>query len=70
MIEDVVDKADVMRNLTQTLGKKNLFFYGMVGQHYHVMVISEVPEYSNLCAGIVTALMANTLEDYKVITLY
>ena len=42
----------------------------MVGQHNHVMVISEVPEYSNLCSRIVTAMMANTLEDYKVIPLY
>ena len=34
------------------------------------MAISEVPEYANLSAGIVTAMMANTLEDYKVIPLY
>ena len=34
------------------------------------MVISKVPEYANLSAGIVTVMVANTLEDYKVISLY
>ena len=65
-----VDRADALRNLTEALGGKLLSFYGMIGQHYHVMAISEVPEYANLSAGIVTAMMANTLEDYKVIPLY
>ena len=32
--------------------------------------LSEVPEYANLSAGIANAMMANTLEDYKVIPLY
>ena len=70
MMEEGVDRADAMRNLSEALGGKLLAFYGMVGQHYHVMAISEVPEYANLSAGIVTAMMANTLEDYKVIPLY
>ena len=70
MMEEGVDRADAMRNLTESLGGKLLSFYGMVGQYYHAMAISEVPEYANLSAGIVTAMMANTLEDYKVIPLY
>ena len=69
-MEEGVDRADAMRNLTEALGGKLLSFYGMVGQHYHAMAISEVPEYANLSASIVTAMMANTLEDYKVIPLY
>ena len=70
MMEEGVDRADALRNLTEALGGKLLSFYGMVGQYYHVMAITEVPEYANLSAGIVTAMMANTLEDYKVIPLY
>ena len=70
MMEEGVDRAHAMRNLTEALGGKLLSFYGMVGQHYHAMAILEVPEYANLSAGIVTAMMANTLEDYKVIPLY
>ena len=70
MMEDGVDRADAMRSLSEALGGKLLAFYGMVGQHYHVMAITEVPEYANLSAGIVTALMANTMDDYKVIPLY
>ena len=70
MMEEGVDRADALRNLTEALGGKLLSFYGMVGQQYHVMAISEVPEYANLSAGIVTAMMADTLEDYKVIPLY
>ena len=34
------------------------------------MAITEVPEYDNLSAGIVNALMADTMEDDKVIPLY
>lgn len=70
MMDDGVDRADAMRSLSESLGGKLLAFYGMVGQHYHVMAITEVPEYANLSAGIVTALMADTMEDYKVIPLY
>ena len=69
-MNDGVDRADAMRSLSEALGGKLLSFYGMVGQHYHVMAITEVPEYANLSAGIVTALMADTMEDYKVIPLY
>mgnify|MGYP003307114487 CR=1 FL=1 len=32
--------------------------------------ITEIPEYANLSAGIITALMAGTMIDYKVIPLY
>ena len=46
-----VDRADALRNLTEALGGKLLSFYGMVGQYYHVMAISKVPEYANLSAG-------------------
>ena len=70
MMDEGVDRADAMRSLSEALGGKLLSFYGMVGQHYHVMAITEVPEYANLSAGIVTAMMADTLEDYKVIPLY
>ena len=42
----------------------------MIGQEYHAIGITEVPEYTNLSAGIVTALMSGTIVDYKVITLY
>ena len=70
MMNDGVDRADAMRSLSEALGGKLLAFYGMVGQYYHVMAITEVPEYANLSAGIVTALMADTMEDYKVIPLY
>ena len=45
-------------------------FYGMVGQEYHTLAITEVLEYANLSAGIVTALMSGTILDYKVIPLY
>ena len=69
-MEEGVDRADAMRSLSEALGGKLLAFYGMVGQHYHVMAITEVPEYANLSAGIVTAMMADTLADYKVIPLY
>ena len=41
-MEEGVDRADAMRNLTEALGGKLLSFYGMVGQYYHVMAISEV----------------------------
>ena len=47
MMEDGLDRAVAMRNLTEKLGGKLIAFYGMVGQHYHVMAISEVPEYAN-----------------------
>ena len=70
MIEEGVDRADAMKSLPSELGGKLISFYGMVGQHYHVMAITEVPEYANLSAGIVTALMAGTMEEYKVIPLY
>ena len=70
MMEKGVDRADAMRDLIEALGGKLISFYGMVGQHFHVMTIAEVPEYANLSAGIVTALMAGTMEDYKVIPLY
>ena len=70
MMEEGVDRADAMRSLSEALGGKLLAFYGMVGQHYHVMAIIEVLEYANLSAGIVTAMMADTLADYKVIPLY
>ena len=70
MMNEGVDRANAMRDLSEALGGKLLAFYGMVGQHYHVMAITEVPEYANLSAGIVTALMADTMEDYKVIPLY
>ena len=53
MMEEGVDRAHAMRNLTEALGGKLLSFYGMVGQHYHAMAILEVPEYANLSAGIV-----------------
>ena len=70
MMETGQDRAIAMKSLSEALGGKLLAFYGMVGQHYHVMAITEVPEYANLSAGIVTALMAGTMEDYKVIPLY
>ena len=46
MMEEGVDRAEALRNLTEALGGKLLSFYGMVGQHYHVMAISKVPEYN------------------------
>ena len=70
MMEEGIDRADAMRNLSEALGGKLISFYGMVGQHYHVMAITEVPEYANLSAGIVTALMSGTMDEYKVIPLY
>ncbi len=70
MMEEGIDRADAMRSLSEALGGKLLAFYGMVGQHYHVMAITEVPEYANLSAGIVTGLMAGTIDEYKVIPLY
>ena len=70
MMEEGVDRADAMRSLSEALGGKLLACYGMVGQYYHVMAITDVPEYANLSAGIVTAMMADTLADYKVIPLY
>ena len=45
---------------------KLLYFYGIVVQHYQVMALSEVTDYSNLSVGIVTAMMANIPEDWKV----
>ena len=48
MMEEGVDRADAMRSLSEALGGKLLAFYGMVGQHYHAMAITEVPEYANL----------------------
>ena len=42
----------------------------MIGQKYHAIGITEVPEYANLSAGIVTALTTGTIIDYKVIPLY
>ncbi len=70
MMEDGVDRAVVMRGLTEKLGGNLISFYGMIGQEYHAMGIIEVPEYANLSAGIVTALMSETIVDYKVIPLY
>ena len=49
---------------------KPLSFYGIVGQHYQVMVLSEVTDYSNLSVGIVTAMITNISEDWKVIPLH
>ena len=37
----------------------------MVGQEYHAMAITEIPEYANLSAGIITALMAGTMMDIR-----
>tara|TARA_B100001741_G_C16014880_1_gene352805 strand:- start:115 stop:450 length:336 start_codon:yes stop_codon:yes gene_type:complete len=70
MMEDGVDRAAAMRDLTEKLGGKLISFYGMIGQEYHALGITEVPEYANLSAGIVTALMSGTIIDYKVIPLY
>lgn len=70
MMEDGEDRANAMRSLTEELGGKLISFYGMVGQDFHVMGIVEMPEYANLSAGIVTGLMAGTIDDYKVIPLY
>ena len=70
MMEDGLDRAEAMRNLTEKLGGKLIAFYGMVGQEYHAMGITEVPEYANLSAGIVTALTSGTIIDYKIIPLY
>ena len=70
MMEEGVDRANAMRNLTEALGGKLLSFYGMVGQEHHAMGITEVPEYANLSAGIVTALTSGTIVDYKIIPLY
>ena len=47
MMEDGVDRADALRNLTEALGGKLLSFYGMLGQYYNVIAISNVPEYAN-----------------------
>ena len=70
MMNDGIDRQDAMRKLTEALGGKLVSFYGMVGQEYHAMAITEIPEYANLSAGIITALMAGTMRDYKVIPLY
>ncbi len=70
MMNDGIDRQDAMRKLTEALGGKLVSFYGMVGQEYHAMAITEIPEYANLSAGIITALMAGTMIDYKVIPLY
>ena len=70
MMEDGIDRAEAMRALSEKLGGKLISFYGMVGQEYHAMGITEVPEYANLSAGIVTALTSGTIVDYKVIPLY
>ena len=52
-----------MRELTEKLGGKLICFYGMIGQKYHAIGITEVPEYANLSAGIVTALTTGTIID-------
>ena len=70
MMEDGLDRAEAMRNLTEKRGGKLIAFYGMVGQEHHAMGITEVPEYANLSAGIVTALTSGTIIDYKIIPLY
>ena len=56
MMSDGIDRAEAMRELTEKLGGKLICFYGMIGQKYHAIGITEVPEYANLSAGIVTAL--------------
>ena len=70
MMSDGIDRAEAMRELTEKLGGKLICFYGMIGQEYHAIGITEVPEYANLSAGIVTALTTGTIIDYKVIPLY
>ena len=70
MMSDGIDRAEAMRDLTEKLGGKLICFYGMIGQKYHAIGITEVPEYANLSAGIVTALTTGTIIDYKVIPLY
>jgi uncharacterized protein with GYD domain len=70
MMSDGIDRAEAMRELTEKLGGKLICFYGMIGQKYHAIGITEVPEYANLSAGIVTALTTGTIIDYKVIPLY
>ena len=67
MMEKRLDRVDALRNLNEALDGKLLSFYGMLEYHYHVISISKVPEYANSNAGIVNAMMANTLENYKVI---
>ena len=70
MMNDGIDREHAMRKLTEALGGNLISFYGMIGQEHHAMAITEVPEYANLSAGIITALMAGTISDYKVISLY
>ena len=73
LIQIAVNKEDrsiAARSAIESAGGKFHGMYGMLGQDYHIMVIAEMNEVSDLLAVLMRVIQGGAIADLKTITLY
>lgn len=70
ILETGANREEVARQAVEAAGGKLLGFYGMFGQDYNVVIISELPGNAEYIGAIGPALMAGTFSAFRSIPLY
>lgn len=64
------NREEAARSAIEAAGGRLLGFYGMFGQEYQIAIICEAPGNAEYMGGIIPAIAAGVLEDWKTIPLY
>tara|TARA_B100000686_G_scaffold90664_1_gene97286 strand:- start:21 stop:341 length:321 start_codon:yes stop_codon:yes gene_type:complete len=63
------NRKEAISSLADQAGGKLISFYGMQGQHYHMMIIVEMPSMANWLAFFSKGMSGGAIEEYKNIQL-
>ena len=70
IIRNKEDRSIAIKNAIESAGGKFIGFYGLIGQKYEVMVISEFDELTDYMSVIASAIIGKGVTDIKTVNCY
>lgn len=70
IVEGDTDREAVARKVCEAAGGKLIGFYGLLGQEYHVAMITEMPSVSEYVGTVLVATMGGAIESFKTVPMY
>jgi uncharacterized protein with GYD domain len=70
IIRNKEDRSIAIKNAIESAGGKFIGFYGLIGQKYEVMVISEFDELTDYMSVIASAIIGKGVTDIKTVHCY
>ncbi len=64
------DREAAVRKTCEAAGGKLIGFYGLLGQEYHVVLITEMPSVSEYIGTVLVATLGGAVESFKTIPMY